>query len=506
MSRSPDNSHPGDDPRNLAIWLHYCAVAAIIGIGSYLRLTMLGQQSLWFDEADIVVRAQRPWSEVLSTFTAQGENGPLYNVLLASWVRLVGISEIAVRFPSAVAGILALPTIYLLARRLAGAQAGLVAAGLLAISPYHIWYSQEAKMYAIVTLLALVSTLLMIEGLDSGDRRVWAGYVVVTTIMFYTHVAAVLVFAAQALFVLVTYQKWKTQRKTLAVVAAALTVPYLPIAVWALKVVGGDVPTWHADITIVDAIRIIGVKFATFRSTADVEFRSGWLYFLVAVGAALWLLGKPSRRTVGLLLVSLTLVPGFGIWLVSLRNSVFSDRYIIAALPPYLILIAIGIAYLARSNRGVVPAMVLATLLVAYTWFPVSDVNRSTIAQKEDWRSAYARVAEQAEPDDVFLLHPGYMISTLAYYGQRNDDLSGHPVGTIPSFAPDWMTADVMEEMLREDFGRFQRFWLIASPERTLLEDPDNELERWLNSNGEVLYEDRVNGVRIVLFELPVDW
>ena len=486
--------------------IHYGILATIIAFGSYLRLTLLRHQSLWFDEADIVVRAQRPWSDVLSTFTIQGENGPLYNVILAGWVRVAGISEIAVRFPSAVAGILALPAIYVLARRLAGPQTGLIATGLLAISPYHIWYSQEAKMYSIVTLLALVSTILLIEGLDSGDKRLWVGYVIVTTVMFYSHVASVLIFAAQAAFVLLTYRKWLWQARALAVVAAALTLPYVPIALWATKVVAGDVPTWHTDITIIDAFRIIGIKFATFRSTAEVEFRAGWLYFLAAAGTAAWLLASESRRTTGILLVNMALVPVVGIWLVSLRNSVFSDRYIIGALPAYLILIAIGITYLGRSAKGTLPAVIIATLLVAYTWFPVTDVNRSTIAQKEDWRSAYARVAENAEPDDVFLMHPGYMISTLAYYGQRDDRLGGHPVATVPSFAPDWMTREVMVEMLREDFARFDRFWLIESPDRTLLEDPNDELESWLSSTGEILYEERVNGARIVLFELPADW
>ena len=489
-----------------AVRIHYLTLGLIIAFGSYLRLTRLRQQSLWFDEADIVVRAQRSWSDVISTFTIQGENGPLYNVLLAAWIRLAGISEIAVRFPSAIAGILAVPAIYLLARRLAGPQTGLIAAGLLAISPYHIWYSQEAKMYSIVTLLALVSTILLVEALDSGDRRLWAGYVIVTTLMFYTHVASVLIFAAQALFVLLTFRNWRWQQRALAIVAAALIVPYLPIALWATKVVAGDVPTWHSEITIIDAFRIIGVKFAIFRSTAEVEFRAGWLYFLAAAGTAIWLLAGRSRRTTGILLVSASLIPVIGIWFVSLRNSVFSDRYIIGALPFYLILIAIGLVHLGRTSRGAIPAIVLATLLVAFTWFPVTDVNRSTIAQKEDWRSAYARVAENAEPDDVFLMHPGYMISTLAYYGQRDERLGGHPVGTIPSFAPDWMTREVMIDMLREDFGRFDRFWLIESPDRTPLADPDDELERWLSTTGTVLYEDRVNGARIVLYQLPEGW
>ena len=150
---------PGIKPdtlRAVAQISHYYVLAAIFLFGAYLRFTLLGRQSLWFDEADIVVRAQRSWSDVLSTFTIQGENGPLYNVVLAAWIRIAGVSEAAVRFPSAVAGVLAIPAIYILGRQIGGKQSGLLAAGLLAISPYHIWYSQEAKMYSIVALLSIV--------------------------------------------------------------------------------------------------------------------------------------------------------------------------------------------------------------------------------------------------------------------------------------------------------------------------------------------------------------
>ena len=506
MSRAIPPRPADDSLRALGSWLHYCVLAAIVAIGSYLRLTMLGEQSLWFDEADIVVRAQRSWSDVLSTFTVQGENGPLYNALLAAWVRIAGISEVAVRFPSAVAGVLALPAIYLLAKRLAGSQAGLIAAGLLAISPYHIWYSQEAKMYSIIVLLAILSTLLLVEALTTARRPYWVAYVVVTTLMFYTHVVTVLIFGVQVLFVLATYRRWKSQSRALVIVGAALTLPYLPIALWALQVVGGEVTTWHSDTSLIGALKGIAIRFATFRSDPEIEFRAAWLYFLAAAGAAAWLVFDRRRRPVGLLLIGLAAAPVIGLWIVSLRNSVFSDRYTIGALPAYLTLIAVGLAYLGRSRLGVVPAVLIATTLVSYTWVPVSNVNRSDIAQKEDWRGAYERVAERAQPDEVFLMHPGYMISTLAYYGQRNDRLGGHPVGTIPSFAPDWMTREVMVDMLRDEFGRFTRFWLIESPDRVPFEDPNQELSTWLGETGEILYQDQVNGVRVTLYELPPGW
>src|SRR3990172_4764896 len=131
----------GHDRLQFAWYAHYATLAVIVFCGAWLRFTALNRQSLWFDEIGIVVRAQQPFADVLRTFTRTGENGPAYNVLLAVWIRIAGISEIAVRFPSAVAGTLTIPLLYLLGRRLGGPFLGLLAAGLLAISPYHIWYS-----------------------------------------------------------------------------------------------------------------------------------------------------------------------------------------------------------------------------------------------------------------------------------------------------------------------------------------------------------------------------
>lgn len=492
--------------RSIASVPHYVLLTAILCVGAFLRLTGLRQQSLWFDEADIVVRAQRPLRDVLTTFVAEGENGPLYNIMLALWVRVAGISEIAVRFPSAIAGILAIPLIYLLGRRLIGPNAGLFAAGLLAISPYHVWYSQEAKMYAIVVLLALASTFALTEAQRRNTWPWWAGYTIVTTLLFYTHVATVLVFVAQVLWVLVTRDDWEGRWKGLLLSAGALTLPYIPIAAWALKVVGGGVATWQPDVGILEAFKIFGVKFAVNRADADLEARAAILFALLAIAGCAWLLKAHDRRSAGLLLTALTLVPIIGLYLVSLRNSVFSDRYIIVALPAYLLLVAAALTGLLRSRRLWPAGILLATLAVASAWAPLQEVNRSEGAEKEDWRSAYADVARRAEPGDVILLHPGYIATTLTYYEQREPALQQYQVTSIPTFRVNWLTEEIMIDLLRIDVAPATRFWLVQSPDRVPPEDPDDTLETWLDRTGERLYHHEVTGVEVTLYQLPERW
>lgn len=484
--------------------LHYAVLGLIIVAGSFLRLTGLRRQSLWFDEIDVVVRAQRPLSDVLDTFTATGENGPVYNLFLWAWIQIAGISEIAVRFPSAVAGSIAIPLVYLLGRRVAGQTAGLIAAFLLAINPYHVWYSQEAKMYAFVVVMAILSSLALVEALRRNRTKQWVLYVVITTLMFYTHVTTVLVFVAQVTFVLATLSTWRDRLKPWLLSVAALTLPYIPIALWAWQVVGGGARTWQPEVTLWEAVRIVGIKFAANRSELVIEERSALIFAALALIGAVALAMRRRLNESGVLLIALTVVPVLGIYLVSIRNSVFSDRYVIVALPAYLILVAVGVVVLWR-HRWLWPVGVVAMVLVSsYAWATLRDVNLADTAEKEDWRSAYALVAREARADDVIMTHPGYMLTTYEYFRQREPALDEFDTITIPTFRVRWLNEQNMVEWIVNRAGQPDRFWYIESPDRVLPEDPDRTLERWLTSNSTIEQEHVFNGVRVILFD--IEW
>ena len=488
--------------------MHVTLLAGIFLVGCWLRLTLLGQQSLWFDEADVVVRAQQDLMTVLRTFVQPGENGPLYNLLLHAWITVFGSSETAVRLPSAIAGVLTLPLIYVVGSRTLGPRVGLFAMGLLAISPYHVWYAQEAKMYALAVLLTLLSTALLIGALRHGTRRWWAAYVVATTLAFYLHVTTVLVFVAQSVFVLLTWRRWRERHRGWAVSVALLTLPYLPIALWAARVVGGEAITWQPAVSLGEMVRITATKFAVNRADLVTEERATVLYAVLAligvVGAALLGRHREARSAEKtrwvLLFVLLVVLPIGGFYLLTLRQPLFSDRYLIMALPGYLLLVAAGVRLLERRLWLLAPIAVFA--VIAYAWVPLRDVNRSTLSQKEDWRGAYAMVATYAEPDDLLLIHPGYLITTYEYYAQHIDGLANLKASTIPSFRVEGFDAHQMALWVRRD-APSTRVWLIQSPDRVRGEDPDAALEGWLARGGAPRYHNRFNGVEIALYQLP---
>src|SRR5213078_3841336 len=108
-----------------------------------------------------------------------------------------GDAEGMLRLPSAIFGTAAVGMLFLLSRRLFGATAGLVAAGLLALSPFHIAYSQEARAYALFVLLSIASCDLFVRLLERKSPRLEVLYIIVSALMLYTHLYGIFTIAAQ---------------------------------------------------------------------------------------------------------------------------------------------------------------------------------------------------------------------------------------------------------------------------------------------------------------------
>ncbi len=191
----------------------------IVLCGSLLRFAGLGNESIWLDEATSILIARMDLPSVV-VWTAADIHPPLYYFALHFWLGF-GESEFAVRALSAMFGVWTIAIVYALARELFDSDVGLLSALLLALSPMHIWYSQEARMYAMVaawSLLASYSLVLALrspaeprEGrfaaLRSSQTRYWLGYLLFSVLALYTHYYALFVLLFQNLFIL--YWLWR---------------------------------------------------------------------------------------------------------------------------------------------------------------------------------------------------------------------------------------------------------------------------------------------------------
>lgn len=494
-------------------------VALLTLFGGFLRRYHLGQQGLWFDEADLVVRAQAPVGQLLRAFVRPGENGPLYTLGLALWLKIFGISEAAVRLPSAIAGTLAIPALYGLGRALRGPRFGVIAAALLVVSPYAHWYAQDAKMYSLAVLLAIVGTWLLLVALRRGGAA-WGAYAATMAVGVFIHATLVFILIAHAVVLGVLWRRGYGNRprgRQAKILAALIGVACVPLVVWAVAFAIGDVPTWHGGANPVQIVHAVLVEFgATHRADSATQTAALWLYLALAV-AGIVLTSSPFSRSatplspegreqgVGSLVpLAITIIPVLLFVLLALRQAIFEGRYLLVALPGYLLLVALGLDGLLRWRVGWAVAAVAGAAALFLAWTPLHTVNLSTQSQKEDWRAAYQHIAEHARPGDVALLAPGYLRTTYDYYVQRFPALRDVPVVAAPSLAPQRaVSGRTLDAFFADTLRDRQRVWVLTSPERIARDDPEGRIETFFNGTkdtggaGTEFERQQLNGVLV---------
>ena len=126
-------------------------------IGGGLRVLLLDHKGMWLDETFSVWLADHTVPDMLGWIVRVDQHPPLYYLLLHIWIALKGDTPYYVRQLSALFGTATIPVLYLIGKRISGAAVGLAAASFLALSPFHIYYAQETRMYTLLTLNAAVA-------------------------------------------------------------------------------------------------------------------------------------------------------------------------------------------------------------------------------------------------------------------------------------------------------------------------------------------------------------
>jgi len=192
---------PGARALSLPRLRSFGALAAVLAAAAALRACEISRESVWVDEALSVRLARLGWPALFAG-TAEDGHPPLYLALLHVWIACFGTSEAAIRSLSAVLGVLAVAAVYAFGRVWFDQATGLCGALLVALSPYHIYYSQEARNYSLLVLTTASSYLGLALVRHRPGRASDAAYVVATLAMLYTHVFGVFAWIAQNLYVL----------------------------------------------------------------------------------------------------------------------------------------------------------------------------------------------------------------------------------------------------------------------------------------------------------------
>jgi uncharacterized membrane protein len=356
-----------------------------------MRLYQIGAQSLWLDEV-LSVKVARQIAAGEGGPQLLNHHGPLYFHVLAPFVAYK-TDERVIRFPSALFGVGLVAVAYFLGAALLGPAGGAVAAVVAALSPFAIWYSQEARYLSLALLLSALSLLYADRLARRGRGGDLAGYAAASLLMLFSFVGAVFVIVAQNLWWLLSGSWRRHAGRWIAAqaIVGCLFVPWLLYAYLHAGGAAGRTPGTGAATATFDAgsrreispahlayaAYAFGVGFslgptnrALHEETSLRALRGSWPEVLIASAAlgslalagliALW---RRDAARAGLILASL-LVPLLGVYAVALATPVaFNVRYAAGAFPAFIMLLTAGTA-LCLERRGWALALPAVALLV----------------------------------------------------------------------------------------------------------------------------------------------
>ncbi len=214
----PATARSGDQARAAARLPGWWPLAALTLLAAALRLSTLDLQSFWYDEAFTPVHVlHASLGATLRTVVHTENSPPLWYLLEWADSRVLGTGEVALRLPSALAGIATVPVAWAIGRELSGRRAAIICAALVAVNPLFVWYSQEARVYALFVLTAALAMLCFLRALREPTPRRIAAFALSGALALATHYFAVFLLAPMAVWLL-----WdrRTRRPALPAIAA----------------------------------------------------------------------------------------------------------------------------------------------------------------------------------------------------------------------------------------------------------------------------------------------
>ena len=456
-----------------------------------LRLYRLGVASLWYDETVSTFLARQDLV-ALTRHTAGDIHPPLYYYVLHFWGQVAGWSQFSFAFVSLFFGVLTIALAYRAAREWFTARVALIAALLVAASPYNLWYSQEVRMYTMGALLGLASTYFFVRMFSRQSpvasrqkilSREFIAYAILSALGMYTlyYFAFLLVFQnLAALAWLLSNRKSEiiNLKSEIAIWVASqfailiLYLPWLPIAF--RQATDPPVPPWRS-FTALPNVLIESFSALSLGQSLDPALTWPILFFIVLlIGFALWrgnrLIAQspnhpttqrpndpttqpPNHLTTGLFLLGYTFIPVLVIFVLSLWKPLYHVRYVFLYSPGFYILWALGLAsvFSLRVNyRKYATSMLAGSLLLAAA-IGYSDYNFwfDPRYAHDDLRDAVHYLAQHWRPGDAILINAGYTYTAFDYYS----DLPVVWRGRLVDYPPPDVSLGTLQRLIDQRAG-----------------------------------------------------
>jgi mannosyltransferase len=450
-------------------------LAAILVAGLALHLATLGAKGLSYDEAATALRAfAGPAQIVAYQADASFQHPPLWFLTMHYWVKLFGESETSLRLLPALCGVGIVLLTWLWLRSLWPARAGLrlLAAGMVATAPILIYYSQDARMYTPVVLLALLSLLAAVALVRRPALLPLVGFVVVNWLMTGYHYYSLLLIAIEGFFFVLVAMRQRVAWRTLALWLTATAASFLAISAWmawspgfheTLALVLGGVETGKGPSAVAFFDELWrDLTFGSIRWESPYAVTGYLLLPLLAIGGASLLVDdqRAHTQTPWSWLLLLIVLPPLLVSVALFRT--LAARYILFIVPALFTLVAAGVLWLGHRHwtlgvLGVALVGVVAILGLRNYFGPY---------QKSNYREMAAFLRQHHAPADGVILYAPRQHLLAKYYLPSDWRFYTAPQIDLPAFVPLTAPRVVPEEMdgqLQAMLQDHRALWLIMT-------------------------------------------
>jgi mannosyltransferase len=408
-----------------------------------LRVLMLNSQSLWMDEAEVYsqIIGHNLQSIYVRVFNHGGHVGPLFYILNHLFCLVFGYSEWAFRMPSVIYGTISVVLVYKITEILINQKTAMLSSFLMALSPLHIWYSQEARMYSLWIMFVLCITFIFIKILKENKLWLWIIFTILSSLSIWTFLNSVFIFFALGFYLLIYIKRYRTCFFFYLISMVIVFVSYLPGILpllakgsnIAATTIGSSRKTTVFDISYSFLVFNVGTSFGppllTIRDLvthygAAKAVRQILSQYGILIIPSMLLYGsifsysiykamvkiKSPNNTLILVLLFVPMFFVFGITLLSSQMP-FNVRYILCSLPFYLILLSIALNGLSEKKRRVL-------LICMIFFFSYSLFNHyfNSDYSKIDLRSLSQYLNKNmSDSDNAVIVHEGADL-ILRYY------------------------------------------------------------------------------------------
>lgn len=410
-------------------WLY---LSLVVVIGAIARLLSITKADIWHDEGYTMMLITHAPLDIIER-TARDVHPPLYYLAAHIWQSIFGMSELAVRSLSAVFGLATIALVYFLVRRLFSEGTARLAALFVALGPFVIRYSEEARMYGMASFFVVLATYLIVRIATDKvlDKKLWIFYGLVIAAGLYTHYYTLFIIPVHIVYLawckggikaLLTDRNWWIGNG----LGALLFLPWVPAALAQMSRVQAGF--WIPPVTIDTAPGTFMQFLAFLPSYAYAGWISGALLTLFIIGIVhTYLTRKNLRRAIGLLILWLV-VPLALVMLISIVRPVYYDRYFIYCAVAMYILFAVIITRSTLFTRNIIAQYSVTAIVILIFIGGIQSVNLSA-THKMGTVGQY--VSQMYQPGDLIISADLYTYFDFSYYnrtGQTTHFLSKTPL------------------------------------------------------------------------------